>query len=402
MGKKAKRKMKKHYSVRRMSSSEAFFQSRAGRVALFFSVIAGVAAVVLLSVFVVAPLFDKEETKSESTHLVKNPFRDSLNANALPDAESYNLSSAVKEAKLELLTAIDPYIYKNEVVFTTSSMKGGRLKYDKLYIYDCEKEKETQVENISVKYDNILFPCMNDNYIVFLDSSLSGGGRVCVYDRNTKKQTALKDYLYAAPKVTLAGNMLMFMQQAGDSLDRLYIVQLDSMETVAYRVFSGLPLSPSAVNACNGRAVYCIPYRTEDGFDRSRIYTLDFYSGTEIENEPGKLINDIKTDGENVAFLTASAGMPTDLYCLEGKNLRLISKDVVNFDMGSGFIAYTKDDGVYAYRFRDNTNYKLNSDISRAYLCSAEGNMVCFMDVTGGFDDTVNTIKYLEVKFPDA
>ena len=94
--------------------------------------------------------------------------------------------------------------------------------------------------------------------------------------------------------------------------------------------------------------------------------------------------------------------MPTDLYCLEGKNLRLISKDVVNFDMGSGFIAYTKDDGVYAYRFRDNTNYKLNSDISRAYLCSAEGNMVCFMDVTGGFDDTVNTIKYLEVKFPDA
>ena len=394
--------MKKHHVARGMRRSETFFASGAGKFTLFFGVIAGVAAVAVLIIFVIIPLFNKKPDIKDTVYLHKNQFKDSLSADAEPDETSYNLSSAVNEAKLELLTAIDPYIYKNEIVFTSSSMVGGSLKYNKLYIYNCEKEKEEQVEGITVKYDNILFPRMNDDFIVFLDSSLSGGGRICIYNRNTKKQTALKDYLYSAPILTLSGNTLSFMQQAGDSLDRLYFADLDSGETVAYRVFSGLPLAPSAIDAAKSKVVYSIPYRTEDGFDRSRIYTLNLATGSEYENEPGKLINDIKTDGEYTVFLTSSTGMPTDLYMLDGKTPKLIANNVVNFDMGDGFIAYTRDDAVYAYHFADKTDYKLNSDISRAYLCSAEGDMVCFMDVTGGFDDTVNTIKYLEVTFPHA
>ncbi len=393
--------MKKDHVVYRQSGPARFFETRGGRVALFFGVIAAVCVLTVLAVYVVIPAFSEKTEPGKTTSLSRNPFRDSLDAAAEPDELSYNLSAGVKEAKLKILTAIDPFIYGKEIVFTSSAMEGGSIKYNKLYIYDCASQSEHQISGITVKYDNILFPRMNEDYIVFLDSSLSGGGRICAYDRKTGRQTVIKDYLYAAPEISLAGNTLTFMQQAGDSLDRLYFVDLETMETAAYRIFSGLPLAPSPVNACKNTVVYSIPYRTEDGFDRSRIYTLDLSTGEETENEPGKLINEIKTDGKNTVFLSSAAGMPTDLYVLEGVTPRLLVSDVVNFDMGDGYAAYTKDDAVYAYCFRDKTHYKLNSDISRAYLCCAEGSMVCFMDVTGGFNDTVNAIKYLEVSFPN-
>lgn len=401
VGKKARRKMKKNHAVYRQSGSARFFESLAGRFVLFFGVIAAIAAVAALVIYVILPAFSQETSLGETTSLSRNPFRDSLDAAAEPDELSYNLSSGVTEAKLQIMTAVDPYIYEDEIVFASSSMVNGALKYNKLYIYDCKAETEREITDVSVKYDNIVFPRMNDKYIVFLDSSSSGGGRICVYDRRTRKQTAVKDYLYAAPEISLDGDMISFMQQAGDDTDRLYFVNLATLETVAYRVLSGFPIAPTPVCLKNGAVIYSLSYTTEDGFTRSRVYTIDMNTGEETEKEPGKLISEIKTDGKNVVFLAFSTGMPTDLYCLEGITPKLLASDVVNFRMGDGFAAYTKDDAVYAYSFREKTHYKLNSDISRAYLCSADGNKVCFMDVTGGFDDTVNAIKYLEVNFPN-
>ena len=395
--------MKRKYTFERPGRAARFFGTRKGRLVLFAGVIAALAAVALLIIYVFVPLFTPPEQTEETethAHLRKNRFRDSLSADAEADGFSYNLSKGVTEAKLGVLTAIDPFIFEDEIIFVSSATENGLLKYNKLFIYDCNEKKETQVD-VETKYTNILYPRFNDDYIVFLDSSAAGGGRICVYDRKNGKQFTVKDYLYAAPKIAMCGNVIVFYQQAGEATDRLYFYDLETGESSAYRVLSGLPIAPPPVSAKDGKVVYSVPYSTEDGFGRSRIYKLDLDTGHETVIEPGKLIYDIKTDGENIAFLASAAGMPTDLYLLDGEIPDLIAEDAANFEMGNGFIAYTKDDAVYAYSLRERIHYKVNSDISRAYLASANGDRICFMDVTGGFDDNVNTIKYIKVDIAD-
>ncbi len=388
--------MKRKYGSRPRRIA-VFLKTAWGKAALFVFVLAVIAGLAALTALVIVPAF-QGGTDGVSSTLAKKRFRDSATVVAHQEEEN-SLAELVSEASITVSTISDPQIYGSEILFTTTSVIKGLIVYNNLMIYDTETGGTVQQDGISLKYDNILFPVMNDDYIAFLDSDTDGGGRVCVYNRATHVQTAIKDYLYGAPVLQLCGNRLAFMQQAGTELDRLYIVDLETHESVAYRVFSGLPTAPAAVNASGSKLVYAVPYASDDGHTRSRIYSLDLTTGEETDYDPGRAVSYVKTDGRHIAYQSSVSGAATSLYLLDGTASVLIADEVLNFEIQNGYIAYTRNQEVYAYSLDKKQHYRLNSDISRALLASANGSTVCFFDITGGYDDPVNILKYLKVSF---
>jgi len=395
---KVRRKMKKNYTVRRTAFSK-FMDTLAGKIVRWAVIAAVIAGLLSVIIFVAVPAIANRVNPPEKVPIKLNDFKDSLDTEATEEAERASASYLQKEAAIDVSRINDPFIYENEIVFSSTEVIGGTVHYSKMYIHNIDDGTTKEVNGIEMKYDNLISMRMNKDYIVFLDSSDDGGGRICVYDRSNGRQTAIKDYLYSAPQVTMEGNLIAFMQQAGDNLDRLYLFDLGTFESTAYRVFSGLPTIPSAVNMQNGMMVYSIPYQTEDGYNRSRIYSMNLATGEENVNEPGKLAQYLKTNGKDIAFLSSVSGMATELYLLEGVTPTLIDSDVVNFEIEENYIVYTKGEEIYLYLLGNKQIQKLNSDITRGRLVNASGKMVCWYDVTAGYNTSADIIRYAEVNF---
>ena len=102
--------------------------------------------------------------------------------------------------------------------------------------------------------------------------------------------------------------------------------------------------------------------------------------------------------GKYIAFLSSASGAPDDVYLSEhGAQPQLLASDVTNLRMGDGFLAYTKEDAVYAYVFETGKSYRMNTTVSKALLASVCGRSVCWYDVTSYSD--VDIVKYADMEW---
>lgn len=60
-------------------------------------------------------------------------------------------------------------------------------------------------------------------------------------------------------------------------------------------------------------------------------------------------------------------------------------------------IVYTKDEALYIYQTQTKQSKRINSDVSRAYLAEACGNSILWYDITGGYNDSADVVKYAKV-----
>ena len=300
-----------------------------------------------------------------------------------------------KEAAIKYNTINDPFMFGDEIVFSSTSTAGGTVLYNRLVIYNAAQNASEEVD-VPVKYENIAWLQMNQDYIVFVDSSSNGGGRVCAYDRKKGEFFAIKDYVFALPQLSLDGKYLAFLQQAGQQTDRLYLCDLSTRESVTVKVFEGAPETSGAVHIQDGVLTYAVTY-TEGDLLKSQVTLLSVETGQERTYEWGRYIYAPKTSGRYTAFLSSATGPADDIYLSEnGETPLLIAEEVVNYRMGDGYLCYTKGDNVYLYEFDTGRTYQLNTSISRGMLASAHGDRVCWYDVTSASD--VDVVKYAKVK----
>ncbi|MBQ9942209.1 MAG: hypothetical protein IJP03_04285 [Christensenellaceae bacterium] len=354
---------------------------------------AGLVAAALLVLFVVLPLAGVELKKSEPP-LSEKPFEDPLAGEAGEEKEN-DISGFQQEALIEYRTINDPYMSGNEIVFSSSSVVGGVAVYDKLVLFDVIEKKHTQIP-VRVKYENIVWTKLNEDFIVWVDSNGKGGGRVMMYDRAEGKSHLIKEYAFALPQISLHGDYVAFLQQAGKSLDRLYLYDLRKREAVCVRVLENMPSMAGGVHMSEDGITYAVPYM-EDDIQKCRIYVqpVDGSAGSVLE--PDRYAYAPKKSGIYTAFLSSTSGPPKDIYLMKGGETPiLVESDVTNFDMGRDFLAYTKDNNIYVYRFSSGQKYRLNSQVSRGRLASVNGNTVVWYDVTGGSAD-VDIVKYAKV-----
>ena len=141
---------------------------------------------------------------------------------------------------------------------------------------------------------------------------------------------------------------------------------------------------------------YAVTY-AEGELLKSQVTLLSVETGQERTYEWGRYIYAPKTSGRYTAFLSSATGPADDIYLSEnGESPLLIAEEVVNYRMGDGYLCYTKGDNVYLYEFETSKTFRLNTSVSRGMLASAQGDRVCWYDVTSASD--VDVVKYAKVK----
>lgn len=321
------------------------------------------------------------------------------------------------EVAIEHKSINDPYIYGNEIIFSTGDKLDTAPSLDRLAIYDMTAGTTTEVPGIERKYNSLLEPRLNESYILYLDCKTENGGAICAVDRASGETFVVREYMYGMPKVSLSGQYALWMQQTGKGTDRLYAYDLAAQECVEIETFINTYISYSAAYMSDEVIVYVQPsgedtsgdlpinQKTSSGSTDAEVVVMPRAEGGDQLKErflPGTFVYNPLIEGDNIVYLDATGGPGTNLMLCR-KNAGawsapvVLATDVLNYDVGDGYLVYTLDQAIYIYYFADGSTTRLSSDTTDAMLGSANGKDVIWYDITEGLDSTPNVIMHMIV-----
>lgn len=366
------------------------------------------AGLVLLIIFVIVPLFGPQETPEETAADTTATVAPTPSA---PPIAKEDMSQGAKELIIDYKSINDPYVFGNEVVFSTGNPLQAAPELTTIAVYYMDTEQTSEISGIVKKYISLFEPKINDNYIVYLDCKTEYGGAVCGYDKNTQEMFVMREYIYGKPKVTLVGDYALWMQQTGNATDKLYLYHLPTKESVVIEDFINTPFSISAPFMSDESVIFVQPSGetplkkdTSGSMDAEiRIIPLkDNGDSQSVFFLPDTYVYDPMIQGDNIIFIDGNRDENSRLMlCTKDNDTytapEVIAQGVLNYKVGDGFVAYTKDEGIYIYYFEDASTGRLSSDNTRALLSSANGKDVVWYDVTDGLGAAANVIIHTEV-----
>lgn len=349
----------------------------------------GAAALVVLVIFVIVPLFGGGAEPVETETLAPTP-QPTLAPSAKPD-----MSDLDKELTVDNQSVNDPYIFGQEAVFSTGQANETAPVIDTIAIYNLDSQETTKIDGILKKYATLFEPKMNDKYIVYLDCNNEYGGAVCGYDRATGDSFVMREYLYGKPKVSLSGEYALWLQQTGKGTDRLYLYHLPTRETVEIEIFVNTPFAFSAPYMSDDAIVYVQPNGESQLLENSSASTeaeivvmplAQSGDANKVLFRPGVSVLDPMISGDNIVFIDTYADSNKLYLCTKQGDTYsapfVIAENVVNYSVGDGFVAYTKDEAIYIYYFADKSSGRLTTESSRVLLASACGKNVAWYDIS--------------------
>ena len=314
----------------------------------------------------------------------------------LSAGESTQQTNVVAETAQEIVCDYniksDPYMQDGKIVFTTDTDKSNGLFLNTMVLFDTATGESEEL-NIQKKYDNLLSPKITGHYIVFIDSMVDGGGRICGYDMDANEMFVIKEYGYAMPTLSVSGNYLAFSQQTGDGNQRLYLYNIETRQNVTLRLYDSSTVCGN-VDVSDTDIVWA-EYTTEG---RGVLKRMDFSSGTaKVANSDfGQKVFEPKTNGSDILFCTSNGVQRGDLMLsVNGGEPFKIAENVLEYDIGKKHIVYSKDDAVYALSL-DNLlePEQITTDSMRGFFASQNDDEVCFYDTTDG-TGLIEIVRYI-------
>ncbi len=297
-------------------------------------------------------------------------------------------------------TKNDPYIDGERIIFTTRVEKEAVWRLDGVAIYDTETKKAELLPNVERKYDNLLSPVLSGDYAVWIDSLSAGGGRIVGYDLKRKEQFLIKEYGYAIPSLSLSGDLLTFMQWAGDNTQRLYVYNVRTQEAATVKLYEDTVTGNSAADISATDMVWSVYSIGKNNKLHTELKRIVFDGDTSrYDNyELGVDVFEPKTNGKDVVFATASDITSGDLMLSTGGSEPVkIAERVLNYVVGDGFVAYTKDDKIHVCYTNQMKTVVLTPDISKNLLASVNGKAIVYYDITDGvLSDEVVMYVYMD------
>ena len=382
-----------------------FRVSNMGPVIKIAGLAVAVAALVMVVIFVIVPLFGGAPAVEESVKPSSTPT-----PTPSPIAGG-NMSDAAEELSIHYSSINDPYIYGDEIVFSTGEADQLSPEIKTIAVYNMTTGETTEIPEITKQNNSLFEPKINENYIVYLDCKSEYGGAVCGYDRNTKEIFIMRDYLYGKPKVSLVGDYALWMQQTGNATDKLYLYCLPTRETTVIEVFVNTPFSISAPYMSDEAIIYVQPDGESlilDGSSASMTAQICIIPLKENgDNErvlfyPDTDVYDPVISGDYVLFLDSNRDDQSRLMLCEKQGDTYsapvaIAQGVLNYRLGDGFVAYTQEDAVYVYYFGDQSSGRVSSDTTRALLSSVNEKEIIWYDITDDSGETADIIMHLTV-----
>jgi hypothetical protein len=314
-----------------------------------------------------------------------------------PIENSQNIEDLQKEIVLaneqKYKWLADPYFYGNKMIFTGGELVDGEACMTSMLEYDAETETITEL-NPGLDNDHYMFPAFNDKWLVYLDAKLTGGGYIKMLDLTVKdsKPEILKEVYAGLPEPKLSEDYIAWTERTGTNMDKLFVSDLKTKETTVMSMFNNSVYGQSRPDFRNGVLIWA-DVDTEDAGQSgstSTINSISISDSTVKPYKPGTYVHDPEYNGNFYAWLTNNHGPQTELYFSNGYIEPVkVDTGVVEFGMGSDFLAYSKDETIWVYLFDKRKSYRLTPDRERAQFLGVSENKVLWMDVTSRERDII-------------
>lgn len=291
----------------------------------------------------------------------------------------------------------DPFVYKDKMIICAGKVNQGDKQVHLLQMCWFDPAART-VEPVPLSPQNahFMFPKFNDTWLVYLDAKLDGGGALMAVDLQAQslQPVKIKDIYVGQPEPILDGDYVAFMDRTGSKREKLFVCDLTTMESTVAEMFPGTVYGQSKPSLSNGRLLWADSATAEGDSDLSRISYIDLSSTIISSYNPGTFVHDPKSSGKYTAWLSDVHSSSTQLYAavgLSGSPI-LIDSGVVDFGIGSDFVAYSRGESIYIYMFETGGIYRITHDYEYAQFLGVSGDYVMWMDVTTRERDIVKFV----------
>lgn len=268
----------------------------------------------------------------------------------------------------------DPVVYDGKVYFAAGNYAtDGMASFVRLCVYDPTEDTHSFL-SLPVQYKSLRFPAVNDRWIVYLDATASGGGRLVAFDRQTEQAKPFKVVHVGMPRPVLVGDVAVWIERTGQSRDKLFACNLETLESVTLEIFDNSEYALSAP-CSDGETIY---YVAPDG--KLTAWTLATNEKRVIET--GTYVHDPKCNGTYLAYLSGNHGEDSDLMLVTDDGVVTVASGVYAFALGDTFLAYNRYERNYIYFPADGTTFCTTRRDEQAMLLGAGEKLLLWMDVT--------------------
>jgi len=292
----------------------------------------------------------------------------------------------------------DPYFYNDKMIISAGQLDstGQNVLLSDMFFFN-PADRSSEKINLSPENAHFMFPKFNDNWLVYLDSKVEGGGAIMAVDLTAVhlRPVKVKDIYSGQPEPCLWGNYVTFTDRTGTNRDKLFVYDLTTMESTVLAMFNSSVYGQSKPWMHGSTLVWADSATSSGNSDTSVINYIDINSSTIKSSTVGTFVHDPEYNASYTAWLTDTHSRNTQLYAMKGLAgiPELIDSGVVDFGLGSDFIAYSHDQSIYVYMFETKSIYRITADYEYAMFLGVSDNYVIWMDVTSRERDIVKFIK---------
>lgn len=287
----------------------------------------------------------------------------------------------------------DPYFYQGKMILSAGKLVDAAAHLLDLYLYDPSTRTAEKLD-LPLANTHFMYPKFNARWLVYLDAKLNGGGNLMALDlAETGAAPFLIKEVYAGqPEPMLDGDYIAWTERTGTRMDKLFVCDLTTLETTVIHMFSNNAYGQSLPCLSDGQLIWADADSTgvSGTGETSVIYSMNIGSATLNTYNAGIYVHDPETNGVYTAWLDAHHAPETGLYFSKNGSLPVkIASGVVEFGIADSFIAYSKDETIYAYRFENSQTYRISADYEKAQFLGVSDSSVIWMDVTSRERDII-------------
>ncbi|MBO4849234.1 MAG: hypothetical protein J5586_08805 [Clostridia bacterium] len=415
-----KRFRRKKYSRRRRSLSASNWGPV---IKLLLCVLGGLALIAFLTLFTMVMLeavfhvdtplppdgivakVAKMFTKDDILVVTPTPYYTPIPTETPHPMTSYNPEEAEKEVvlppDLQYYWFGDPMFSGGRMLFSAGRIVGDNVRMCALLEYDPETGAVTELP-VKPRNAHFIYPVCNDQWLVYLDGEIKGGGDICAYRRGeySGDPVFVKKVYVGQPEIRLDGHYISWIERTGTARDKLYVCDLETLETTVVAMFTSSSYGTSAPYMKDGTLIWASEgtERYEDGRMTSVIKHISLDSSGIRDYSVSTYVHDPETNGRWFAWIDAHHSENSTLYIAEASDSAAlepieIAQGVVDFIMDDRFVAYSVDEVIYVYLFNSGESYRITPERELAQLLGASEGYVIWMDVTTRERDVMKFAK---------
>ena len=313
-----------------------------------------------------------EATPAPTPAPTPEPTRDPYPDHALYNADLLSLQTEIVVPEFQYTA--DVSVCGDMILAATGNYTpDGTAAFVRALLYDVNTKKQLLL-SLPLQYKSIRFPAMSERWIVYLDSTANGGGRMMAYDRTNGESRELKTVHTGLPRPMVWNNTAAWIERTGQSRDKLFLVDLETGESVTVAIFDNSPYGLSDPYLYDGTLLYVSP--------AGDLTKLDLRTGQSEIIPTAGYVHDPQMNRDGVAYLDSDHAPDGRLWFDDGSGPVEVISGAADFAMGDGFLAYSRREKNYVYYYGDGTTFCTTRSDETALLLAAGGKTLVWMDVT--------------------